>query len=131
MGRLTRRESLRLLDAAYDSGIRHFDTAPLYGYGESESVLGDLLKSCRSRVTIATKFGIAPPKRSAGLSAAKSAARAVVAVFPQLREQIRRRAQQMTRKSDFGVSECRQSLQNSLRALAVGHFWRQIPPSQR
>jgi D-threo-aldose 1-dehydrogenase len=122
MGRLTRRESLRLLDAALDSGIRHFDTAPLYGYGESESVLGDLLRRCRSRVTVATKFGIAPPKRSAGLSAAKSAARAVVTVFPQLRARVRRRAQRMTQKSSFDVSECRQSLQNSLRELRTEYI---------
>jgi D-threo-aldose 1-dehydrogenase len=122
MGRLTRRESLRLLDAAFDSGIRHFDTAPLYGYGEAESVLGDLLKSSRSRVTIATKCGIRPPKRSARLSAAKSAARAVVNVFPQLRTQIRRRAEQMTQKSSFSVNECWQSLQSSLRELRTDYI---------
>jgi D-threo-aldose 1-dehydrogenase len=122
MGRLTRRESLRLLDAAFDSGIRHFDTAPLYGFGEAESVLGDLLKSCRSRVTVATKFGITPPKRSAGLAAAKSAARAVVTVFPGLRGQIRQRADQMTRRNAFHVDDCRRSLQNSLRELRTDYI---------
>jgi aryl-alcohol dehydrogenase-like predicted oxidoreductase len=122
MGRLTRRESLRLLNAAFDSGVRHFDTAPLYGYGEAESVLGDMLKSCRSHVTVATKFGIAPPKRSAGLSAAKSAARAMVTAFPQLRRQIRRRAERMTRKSSFTVNECRQSLHDSLRKLRTDYI---------
>ena len=33
--------SLRLLEAAYDAGIRHFDVAPMYGYGEAESCLGE------------------------------------------------------------------------------------------
>jgi D-threo-aldose 1-dehydrogenase len=122
MGRLTRRQSLRLLDAAFDSGIRHFDTAPLYGYGEAESVLGDLLKRSRSRVTIATKCGITPPKRSAALSVAKSASRALVAVFPQLRRHIRRRAEQMTHKGSFSVNECRRSLQNSLRELRTDYI---------
>src|SRR5258706_6253868 len=122
MGRLSRRESLRLLDVAFDSGIRHFDTAPLYGFGEAESALGDLLKSCRDRVTVATKFGISPPKRSATLTAAKSAARAVIAVFPQLRRRIRRRADQMVMKSCFTVSECRQSLHNSLRELRTDYI---------
>ena len=32
MGALGRRQSLRLLEAAYDTGIRHFDVAPMYGY---------------------------------------------------------------------------------------------------
>ena len=36
MGALGRRQSLRLLEAAYDAGIRHFDVAPMYGYGEAE-----------------------------------------------------------------------------------------------
>lgn len=122
MGRLTRRESLRLLDAAFDSGVRYFDTAPVYGYGEAESALGDLLKGCRSHVTVATKFGITPPKRSVALSAAKFAARVVVTVFPQLRGQIRRRAEQTTQKSSFTVSECRQSLQKSLRELRTDYI---------
>ena len=33
MGVLNRRQSLALLESAYDAGIRHFDTAPMYGYG--------------------------------------------------------------------------------------------------
>jgi aryl-alcohol dehydrogenase-like predicted oxidoreductase len=121
MGRVSRRESLRILDTAFDSGIRHFDTAPLYGFGEAESVLGDLLKRYRDRVTVATKFGIMPPKSSAALKVAKSIARGVVAVFPQLRRQIRRGADRMIEKGSFTINECRQSLQNSLRELRVDY----------
>ena len=121
MGRVSRRESLRILDVAFDSGIRHFDTAPLYGFGEAESALGDLLKRYRDRVTVATKFGITPPKRSAVLTATKSAARAIVAVFPRLRRQVRRRADRMIEKGCFTVDKCRQSLHNSLRELRVDY----------
>ena len=46
-----------LLTAALDSGISHFDTAPMYGEGMAERELGRLLGSARNRVTIATKFG--------------------------------------------------------------------------
>ncbi|HBO81473.1 MAG TPA: aldo/keto reductase, partial [Cupriavidus sp.] len=35
MGALDRRQSLSMLRAAYDAGVRHFDTAPMYGYGEA------------------------------------------------------------------------------------------------
>ena len=43
MARLGRRESVRLVEIAHDSGITHFDTARAYGYGEAESALGDFL----------------------------------------------------------------------------------------
>jgi D-threo-aldose 1-dehydrogenase len=122
MGRLSKRESRRILDAAFDSGIRHFDTAPLYGYGESEGLLGEFIKGRREHVTIATKFGIRPPKRSVALATAKSAARAVVAVFPALRKQIRRRAEQLTQSGCFTVTECTRSLHNSLRELRTDYI---------
>jgi D-threo-aldose 1-dehydrogenase len=41
---------------AYDSGIRYFDTAPFYGYGRSEHVLGDALRE-RDGWTLSTKVG--------------------------------------------------------------------------
>ncbi|MEP7144203.1 MAG: aldo/keto reductase [Ferruginibacter sp.] len=53
--------ALRLLDTAYNEGITHFDTAPLYGNGYSEKIVGKFLKSKRNKVTVTTKFGL-PPK---------------------------------------------------------------------
>jgi aryl-alcohol dehydrogenase-like predicted oxidoreductase len=44
MGSLNRRDSLRMLASAFDAGIRHFDVAPMYGYGEAEVCLGEFLK---------------------------------------------------------------------------------------
>ncbi len=34
------RSSALLIEAALSAGIRHFDTAPMYGLGQSEDVLG-------------------------------------------------------------------------------------------
>ena len=51
-------EILRLLDLAFDSGIRHFDTAPLYGQGYSEVIYGKFLKDKRKQITLTTKFGL-------------------------------------------------------------------------
>ena len=65
----------RVLQTAFDAGVRHFDTARYYGYGEGEGILGRFLKSRRSDVTITTKFGIEPPRRTA----AKVRKRAAVA----------------------------------------------------
>jgi D-threo-aldose 1-dehydrogenase len=122
MGRLSRSESRRLLEVALDAGIRHFDTAPLYGYGACEGLFGEFVRGRRDHVTIATKFGIRPPKRSIALSAAKSAARAVVTLFPQLRRHVRRRAEQMTRGGCFTVEELTSSLQHSLRELRTDYI---------
>lgn len=48
----------KILDNAFGLGIRHFDTAPLYGRGYSEMIVGDFAKNQRDQVTIATKFGL-------------------------------------------------------------------------
>jgi aryl-alcohol dehydrogenase-like predicted oxidoreductase len=53
--------NVRLVLAAYDSGIRHFDVAPSYGLGTAENVLGQSLRGKRHGVTIATKVGIGRP----------------------------------------------------------------------
>ncbi|MEU0336649.1 aldo/keto reductase [Streptomyces sp. NPDC006193] len=46
------------LEAAWDSGIRWFDTAPHYGLGHSERRVGELLRGRpRTEVTLSTKVG--------------------------------------------------------------------------
>lgn len=54
-------EVMQLLKAAYSEGIRHFDTAPLYGRGYSEKLLGNFAKGKRTNLFIATKFGLGNP----------------------------------------------------------------------
>jgi len=56
-GRASRR---RLLEAAADSGITHFDTSPYYGYGLAEIELGHLIHGRRSGFTLTTKVGLYP-----------------------------------------------------------------------
>ncbi|MFZ5779689.1 MAG: aldo/keto reductase [Pseudomonadota bacterium] len=56
----TPRASRRLLEGVLELGIRHFDTAPLYGRGYSERLLGQFLRGKRESVSIATKFGLVP-----------------------------------------------------------------------
>ena len=43
-------------DAAVDSGVRLFDTAEIYGRGESERLLGRFMKKRAETIQIATKF---------------------------------------------------------------------------
>src|SRR5262245_17330251 len=51
-------EAIAMITAAYDAGIRLFDTAPLYGHGLSERRLGAALATLpRDAVTVSTKVG--------------------------------------------------------------------------
>ena len=56
---VTREHSEATLRTAFDQGINFFDTAHCYGAnGESESLLGDVLRPIRDRCILATKAGI-------------------------------------------------------------------------
>jgi aryl-alcohol dehydrogenase-like predicted oxidoreductase len=50
--------SRAVVDAALDAGVTHFDTADVYGDGDSERFLGEILKGRRDQVFLATKFGM-------------------------------------------------------------------------
>ena len=50
-------EMIKLIRAARDLGVTHFDTAEAYGPFVNEELVGEALKPIRDKVTIATKFG--------------------------------------------------------------------------
>jgi aryl-alcohol dehydrogenase-like predicted oxidoreductase len=52
---LDRRQALELMDAAWELGITHFDTADAYGGGRSEAAIGEWIGSRGVRPTITTK----------------------------------------------------------------------------
>jgi D-threo-aldose 1-dehydrogenase len=55
---LTDEESMAILEAAWDAGIRYFDTAPHYGLGLSERRLGAFLRTKeRHEFVLSTKVG--------------------------------------------------------------------------
>ncbi len=51
-------ESVDIVRKAFDNGITFFDTAPVYGFGRSERIVGKALKKVRDRAVIATKVGL-------------------------------------------------------------------------
>ncbi len=51
-------QSERLLLAALDAGVTHFDTAALYGFGANETLVGRVLGPHRQRFTLASKCGM-------------------------------------------------------------------------
>ncbi|MBD1860810.1 MULTISPECIES: aldo/keto reductase [Trichocoleus] len=46
--------------ATLEAGVNFFDTAEVYGFGESEKLLGQFMKQAQQPVQIATKYGPAP-----------------------------------------------------------------------
>jgi aryl-alcohol dehydrogenase-like predicted oxidoreductase len=46
-----------VLDAALEAGITFFDTADIYGDGDSERLMGEVLEGRRDEYVLATKFG--------------------------------------------------------------------------
>lgn len=94
----------RLIGAALDAGITHFDTAPYYGFGLAETTL-DML--ARESATVATKVGLYPP------GGADQSRRAVLA-----RKIAGRLVASLSRPVvDWSVTTARHSLTQSLRRL--------------
>jgi aryl-alcohol dehydrogenase-like predicted oxidoreductase len=52
------RESIRTIITAYEAGINWIDTAPDYGIGHSEEVVGMALREMKEKPYIATKVGL-------------------------------------------------------------------------
>jgi aryl-alcohol dehydrogenase-like predicted oxidoreductase len=51
-------QALAAIEAALDHGINAIDTAPVYGMGHSEELVGKAIHGRRERVVILTKFGM-------------------------------------------------------------------------
>ncbi len=57
-GGTDRRESVATIHAALAQGINLIDTAPVYGFGASEDIVGTALEGVRTEAVIATKAGL-------------------------------------------------------------------------
>lgn len=51
-------QSIKTIQTAVDNGINLIDTAPGYGYGRSETVVGKAIKGIRDKVVLSTKVGL-------------------------------------------------------------------------
>ena len=121
MGRVGKKKSLYALDMSYELGVRHFDIARSYGYGEAEGVLGQFIKHKRDKLTITTKFGINPPKNQKVLSKIKPLARMILENFPNLRSKIPYNSLTTITSGFFSKEYAKKSLEKSLRELKTDH----------
>ena len=121
MGLPDTRARTALLETAFESGIRHFDVARFYGFGEAEAALGRFLKTHRSEITVTTKFGIHPPAQMSLLKSVRDAARRLAASSPLLRRGMQSSAAKMVKRGNFSAEEARKSLEISLRELGTDY----------
>jgi aryl-alcohol dehydrogenase-like predicted oxidoreductase len=119
VGGRTRRESLRLLDAAYDAGIRHFDVARVYGTGDAEGIVGEFARGRRADISITTKFGIDPLPASGRVAIAKRIVRAGARRSPRLLRLLRQHTSRAVSRGLFTPEKARSSLAVSLQALGL------------
>ena len=59
-------QTASLVDQAFDLGINFIDTAPLYGNGQSEELLGKVLRGRRDKFIISTKVGLKQVRTAEG-----------------------------------------------------------------
>lgn len=58
-GGADRQDAIQAIYKAFDLGITTFDTAPIYGMGTSEEIVGDAIKALsRDKVQLLTKYGL-------------------------------------------------------------------------
>ncbi|WP_372647531.1 aldo/keto reductase [Draconibacterium sp.] len=57
-------ESVKAIEAAVANGMTTIDTAPVYGFGQSEEFVGKAIKGKRSKVELLTKFGLVWDRKS-------------------------------------------------------------------
>ena len=119
--RLTSDESLRLLRAAADGGIRHIDVARSYGYGYAEAVVGRLIHGQRDNFFVVSKAGVLPPSQSGVRRFGVAAARRAVRIAPSLRRRVSRRATASIRPA-LDAPALARSLENTLTALRTDHL---------
>lgn len=124
-------QRVKLLETAYEAGVRHFDVAPMYGLGLAESELGRFAKRRRHSITIATKFGITPTATAKALARAQGPVRRVLEASPALRQQARSNAAGpstgrlgalLYSAGGYDSAEARRSVERSLRTLGTEYI---------
>jgi D-threo-aldose 1-dehydrogenase len=114
-------KSTRLIHAAFEAGLRHFDVAPSYGMGTAEDALGTALTGRRGQVTIASKAGFARPSVSNGVMLVRALAAPLRKRFSRFTRSVGRKMVQSAR-GRFSVDVVERSLSETLRRLKTDYL---------
>ena len=122
----SRRGRRAALEAAYESGIRHFDVAPIYGLGLAERELADFIGN-RADISVATKFGVKPTTTGRLAGMVQGPIRRALQVSDNqslYRSSGSQRARRVAERilyahQDYSIANARRALAASLRTLRV------------
>jgi D-threo-aldose 1-dehydrogenase len=118
----SRAERMAVLGSAVDSGMTHFDIAPMYGLGMAEAELGAFLRTVdRDAVTVATKFGIDASGAARRFGRFQAPARALLQKAPALRRAVKRHQAPLQTARSYDTAVAARSLDRSLAALGVDY----------
>jgi len=112
------REIEATLEAAVEAGINLFDTADIYGQGDSERTLSRLLLRHRDRMFVVTKVGGRHGRHAGMIRLAKPLLRMLVRSRPQLRGAVVKARTAMVSHS-FRPLDLRRAVENSRRRLRL------------
>ncbi|MCA1433521.1 aldo/keto reductase [Bradyrhizobium sp. BRP20] len=121
-GGIEARGNLRLLRLAYDLGVRHFDTAPMYGHGTSEDVLAAAFRGERHNISIATKVGIPHGELSSRRQLLRLVATPLRRWTPGLSKLAAKRIYSTPVQTDFSASFIDRSIEKSLAKLKTDYI---------
>jgi predicted oxidoreductase len=112
-----RGDQVRLIQHAWDLGFRHFDTAPLYGFGQAERVLGRALSGVTEPHTLFTKVGILPSRLLQPVVHVQGPARRLLMTSPRARHLAHKFGGRSARPSSLSPEAIARSVDGSLRRL--------------
>ncbi len=102
-GGLSATESNRLLEIAFEEGIRFFDTAPSYGQSQAEVSIGKLSPRIRHEICICSKVGYCYGWGASILNALKPFLRPAVSMAPILKKIAHNSRQRMDQKGSIRI----------------------------
>lgn len=113
------KEPIKFLNKCIDLGVNHFDTANVYAYGESESLIGKVASSRRNEMIITTKGG--------KVSSVDPIVRNILMPFapllrPFFKEKVHSIKKIMGKKTNFDVKYLEEQLNNSLKRLQTDYI---------
>jgi aryl-alcohol dehydrogenase-like predicted oxidoreductase len=114
--RTERGAAMNAVRKAADCGINFFDTAPFYGQGESERIIGAAFGKARDRVIIATKVGLYPSLTLRVAARLKPMVRSVLKALPGAGQKSFQKSVQGFMRSNKQVKFDRKSLVDSVDA---------------
>ncbi|MEL7035747.1 MAG: aldo/keto reductase [Cyanobacteria bacterium J06592_8] len=119
--RTGRAESLQTLHKALDLGVTFYDTAPSYGQGSSEEIIGEAFKKKRDQVVLTTKVGSSISSTLQLAAKFKPLIRSLLHEIPGVRQMAQRRiqsfVQSQTQTNNYQSSYIIESVEASLKRL--------------